>query len=62
MKSKVNMQQKPGESRHDYLVRTSNEAIAEGEASGFLSIDQVNARMAKHKNDFYKKHAKAKAA
>lgn len=58
-KSKVDLSPLPNESWDDYVDRTCDLAEKESEEMGFLSTEQVEARMAKVKNDIFKKYIKA---
>jgi hypothetical protein len=58
-KSKVNDVYLEGESHEDYLVRTALEAEKESDSLGYLSSEQAEAIMTKHKHEFFKKNQEA---
>ena len=47
------------ETHEEWLDRTCDEAEAEANAKGWLTTEQVEQAMAKHKHAFHKKQAKA---
>lgn len=49
----------PNESYDDWLYRTSCEAEDESEKNGWLTTEQVEVEMVKHKYEALKKHQKA---
>ena len=47
------------ETHQEWLLQTSLEAEAEADKNGYLTTEQVEAEMTKHKHEFYKKYKQA---
>lgn len=47
------------ETHQEWLLRTSLEAEAESDKNGYLTTEQVEAEMTKHKHEFFKKYKQA---
>lgn len=47
------------ETHQEWLLQTSLKAEAEADKNGYLTTEQVEAEMAKHKHEFYKKYKQA---
>ena len=47
------------ETHEEWLLRTSLEAEADSDKNGYLTTEQVEAEMAKHKHEFFKKYKQA---